>query len=71
MTVNEKICRALDSFDILVTPDFFGGGEEEYITFNHVDDHADAFADDAPILVEEDVQIHYFLRTDKDYLEIK
>ncbi|HCT91096.1 MAG TPA: phage tail protein [Lachnospiraceae bacterium] len=71
MTVNEKIKNALAGFGIPVTTDFFGGGEEEYVTFNYADDRAVAFADDAPLLVAADMQIHYFLPADKDCLEAK
>lgn len=71
MTVNEKIKNALKKFELPVTPDFFGGGEREYVTFNYADDHAAVFADDVPILVETDMQIHYFLPADKNYLGAK
>ncbi len=71
MTINEKIKNALEGFELPVTTDFFGGGEEEYVTFNYADDRAVAFADDAPILAEADMQIHYFLPADKNYLEAK
>lgn len=71
MTVNEKIRNALAGFALPVTADFFGGGEEEYVTFNYADDRAAAFADDVPILVEADLQIHYFLPADKNYLKNK
>lgn len=71
MTVNEKIIQALEALKIPVTSDFFGGKQEEYITFNYADDRAVFSADDGP---EEDVaymQIHYFLPAGKDYLENK
>lgn len=69
--MNQKIYKAMGCFGIPVTPDFFGGGEEEYITFNYADDRATAFADDEPLLVEADMQIHYFLPAKKSYLEAK
>lgn len=71
MTVNEKIIQALRSFDVPVTADFFGGENEEYVTFNYVDDRAAVHGDDRPIEAKVEMQIHYFLPADKDYLEIK
>lgn len=71
MTVNEKIVQALGSFEIPVTADFFGGENEEYVTFNYTDDRAVIYGDNRPIEVKAEMQIHYFLPADKDYLEIK
>lgn len=71
MTVNEKIIQAMTGFEIPVVADFFGDGNEEYITFNYADDRAALYGDDAPIAVKAAMQIHYFLPANKDYLEIK
>lgn len=71
MTVNEKIIVALRPLGITVTPDFFGDGEKEYITFNYADDRAEEFGDDRPLGVVAYMQIHYFLPIEKDYLSNK
>lgn len=71
MTVNEKIIQALEPFDIPITADFFGGGESEYFTFNPVEDRAVLYADNKPAASVVEMQIHYFLPADKNYLEIK
>lgn len=71
MTVNEIIITALSPFGLEVTPDFFGGGDEEYFTFNYADDRASDFGDDQPTHVVAYAQIHYFCPVKKDYLEMK
>jgi hypothetical protein len=71
MTVNETIINALSQFGLTVTPDFFGGGADEYFTFNYADDRAVDFGDDAPDHVVAYMQIHYFAPMWKDYLSIK
>lgn len=71
MTVNEIIIAALSPFGLEVTPDFFGGGAEEYFTFNYSDDRASDFGDDRPTHTVAYMQIHYFCPVKKDYLEIK
>ena len=71
MTVNKKIINALQFLRIPITADFFGGGKEEYITFNYVTDSGEVYADNE---LTEDVvslQIHYFLPSDRNYLENK
>ena len=70
MTVNEKIINVLESLNIPIKSDFYGGGEKEYITFNFAGDEAE-FADDEPISLTTSVQIHYFLPAKKNYLPIK
>lgn len=71
MTVNEKIIEALSSVGVPVTPDFNGGGKQEYITFNFADDRAVEFGDDAPLFDVAYMQIHYFLPSEKNYRETK
>lgn len=71
MTVNEKIIQALSPFGLKVTPDFFGGGAEEYFTFNYADDRASDFGDNEPIHVVAYMQIHYFCPVKKDHLKLK
>lgn len=71
MTVNEKIIQALTPLDIPVTADFYGGGEEEYITFNYADDRGGDFGDNAPLHAVAYMQIHYFAPMEKNYLSIK
>lgn len=71
MTVNEKIKHALSPFGIPVVADFYGGGKDEYFTFNYADDRATDFGDDAPQHVVAYMQIHWFLPRNKDYLELK
>lgn len=71
MTVNEMIINAMSPFGMPVTPDFDGGNEQEYITFNYVDDTGACFADDAPTCAIAYMQIHYFLPAEKDYLQTK
>lgn len=71
MTVNQIIIEALEPFDIPITPDFYGDGNEEYITFNYADDRAKLYSDDAPVSDIAYMQIHYFLPAKKNYLENK
>lgn len=71
MTVNEKIVQALSPFGLPITADFFGGGENEYFTFNYASDRPEDFGDGKPLCVVTSVQIHYFLPIKKDYLSIK
>lgn len=71
MTVNEIIVNTLERFKIPVKADFYGGGEEEYFTFNYSSDRGELFGDCEPNEVVVSVQIHYFLPMDKDYLEMK
>lgn len=68
MTVNQKIITALQPLRLPITPDFFGSGEKEYITFNYADDRAKNFGDDMPLNVVAYMQVHYFLPIEKDYL---
>jgi len=70
LTVNEKIVQAMKPFGLPVVADFFGGGNKEYITFNYSDSAA-LSGDDRPVEDVAEVQIHYFLPMDKDYLDIK
>lgn len=71
MTVNGKIIQALNSFGVKVTPDFSGGGEDEYFTFNYTDDRAVYYGDNDPLCVVAYIQIHYFCPVKKDYLRLK
>ena len=71
MTVNQRIIQALKAFNVPVTSDFFGGGNNEYITFNYENDKGEVFADDLPTEDIASMQIHYFLPSSKDYLKIK
>lgn len=71
MTVNALIIQTLKQFCSHITPDFFGGGAEEYITFTFSNDSAAVFGDNVPLDVVSEVQIHYFLPAYKDYLENK
>lgn len=71
MTVNEMIIKALEPFGIPVTPDFSGGGAQEYFTFNYADDRAVDFGDDEPLHAVAYMQIHYFAPMEKDYLLLK
>lgn len=71
MTVNELIINTMQMFDLPVTPDFFGDGNTEYITFNFPDERGVLFGDNEPLAVASQVQIHYFLPADKDYLATK
>lgn len=71
MTVNKIIKTALMPFGIPITTDFYGGGKDEYFTFNYADDRAVDFGDNAPTHVVAYMQIHYFLPMDKDYLSMK
>nr|DAG42183.1 MAG TPA: Protein of unknown function (DUF806) [Caudoviricetes sp.] len=71
MTVNQKIINALQFIRIPVTADFFGGGKEEYVTFNYVTDKGVVFADNEPTEDVVTLQIHYFLPSEKNYLDNK
>lgn len=71
MTVNQKIINALQFLQIPITADFFGGGKEEYVTFNYVTDEGEVFADDEPTEDITGLQIHYFLPSDRNYLDNK
>ena len=71
MTVNEIIIKALNTLGIPITADFFGEGNEEYITFNYADDRAEVFGDDQPLNAVAYMQIHYFLPAAKDYISTK
>ena len=71
MTAFEKIKSALDPLGIPVTPDFFGGGAAEWITYNEAGDFGRDDGDDAPGCNLVGVQIHYFLPMSRDYLENK
>lgn len=71
MTVNKKIINALQFLRIPVTADFFGGEKEEYITFNYVADSGEVYADNEPTEDVVSLQIHYFLPSDRNYLENK
>lgn len=71
MTIHQKIKNALKGFGIPVTEDFFGGDNEEYLTFNLVADKAVTHADDAPVHDVANVQIHWFLPVGKNYLARK
>lgn len=68
MTIHQKIKKALQDFGITVTEDFFGGDNEEYITFNLATDKAVMYADDDPEHDVASVQIHWFLPVEKNYL---
>lgn len=68
MTVNEKIKQALSPLGIPVVADFYGGGKDEYFTFNYADDRAVDFGDDAPQHIVAYMQIHWFMPRQKDYL---
>lgn len=71
VTVNQKIIEAVEPLGVTVTPDFDGGGANEYITFNYVDDRGEEFGDDTPLFDVAYMQVHYFLPREKDYLEKK
>lgn len=71
MTVNQIIIEALKSFGIPIVPNFYEGESEEYITFNYADDRAALYADNDPVTNISYMQIHYFLPSNKDYLEDK
>lgn len=71
MTVNERIIQALAPLGIYITPDFYGGGKEEYITFNYADDRAEDFGDNMSLHVVAYMQVHYFAPMEKNYLYVK
>jgi hypothetical protein len=71
MTVNEIIIEALEPLGVKVTPDFFGDGEDEYITFNYDGDRVVIYGDNEPLQVVAYLQIHYFCSMDKNYLQMK
>ena len=60
MTVNKRIIDALSPLGIHVTADFFGDGEEKYITFNYVTDKGASYADDEPTADVAEMQIRVF-----------
>ena len=69
MTIYEKISDALALLQIPIEEDFFGDGEDEYITFTLIRDGAAISADDEPVHEVADLQIHYFLPRDREYAE--
>lgn len=71
MTVNERIIQALEQSGLEVTPDFTGGGAKEYITFTFPEERAVLHGNNEPLAVVSEVQIHYFLPIEKNYLKNK
>ncbi len=63
MNVNSQVITALTSLSIPVAADVYEGAADEYITFNYADERPAVRADDADILDETTIQIHYFTRT--------
>ena len=62
MNVNSQVITALTSLSIPVAADVYEGAADEYITFNYADERPVVRADDADILDETTIQIHYFTR---------
>lgn len=67
MTIYQKIESALSSLNIPIEENFFGDGEDEYITFTVIRDYAAVSADNQPVNEVVNLQIHYFLPRSKEY----
>lgn len=71
MTIHQKVKTALQSLNIPVKEDFYGGGLEEYITWTLVRDRAAVIADGRPTNEVSELMIHWFLPRDKSYTETR
>lgn len=49
MNVNQLIMSALGDMGMKIYPNFYSGGDEEYITFSYLDERPEFWADDEPI----------------------
>ena len=71
MTIHQKIKAALQSLNIPVKEDFYGGGLDEYITWTLVQDKAAVIADGRPVNEVSELMIHWFLPRNKSYTETR
>ena len=71
MTEFEKIIEAVKGFGFPYEPDIYTGEEERYFVYNYADERGLVFADDSPEVVKADVQVHFFLPVEENFIKIK
>lgn len=71
MTEFEKIIEAIKDFGFPYEPDVYTGEAEKYFVYNYADERGIVFADDSPEVVKADMQIHFFLPEDENFIKIK
>ena len=71
MTEFEKVIKAIRDFGFPYEPDVYTGKSEKYFVYNYADERGIAFADDAPEVVKADIQVHFFLPADENFIKIK
>ena len=62
MNVNNLVIEALRPCNLPVSPDFYDGDDDEYITFNYANEYPTNFGDNVPENDYSQLQIHYFAR---------
>lgn len=71
MTEFEKIIEAVKDFGFPYEPDVYTGEKETYFVYNYADERGIVFADDSPEVVKADVQVHFFLPVEENFIKIK
>lgn len=77
MTTFEKIIAAIDAVNKANgtnyphRPDQYNGQADHWYTYNYADDYGRDYADDEPQNIGVELQVHYFLPINEDFLKIK
>lgn len=71
MSVNSVIIGALQGYGYPVKPSPYTGTEAHYFTFNQAADSGADFGDNAPIMDILDMQVHFFMPLEENYLTAK
>lgn len=71
MNINPLLLKLKEITGLSTSPDIDESGDEEYITFNYVDENGVLFADDKPIVEKADMQVHLFVRGVTNYMDYK
>ena len=71
MNLNTKLLKLNNITGLQVEPDVYTGDDEEWITFNYVDENPSMFADDKAIEDVADMQVHLYVQDTTNYFELK
>lgn len=71
MTVFQRIVKILETFEYPCEPDLYKGSAKKYFTYNYADERGALFGDDEPENVIADIQVHFFLPADENFIREK
>lgn len=62
MNINNLIMPLADVAKVPVSPNYYGGNAQEYITFNYADERPDVWADDSELFDKTTIQVHWYFK---------